>query len=66
MRPPEIETSTREEREKYIHETFQCKGDCEYCGFCAVYRGKSPEVVYDAYILGERSFQEITEEYRRI
>lgn len=64
MRPPEIETSTRKEREAYIVETFQCKGDCDSCGLCAMYRGKSPEVVYDDYIEGRRSFLEITREYR--
>ncbi|MCI6858017.1 MAG: hypothetical protein MR867_01800 [Eubacterium sp.] len=64
MRPPEIEDSTREEREKYILTAFACRGDCESCGFCAMYRGRSPEVVYDDYIEGIRSFQEITQDYR--
>lgn len=65
MRPPEIEKSTREEREKYIQETFQCKGDCDSCGFCAMYHGKTPEVVYDDYIKGTQSFMEITQKYTR-
>lgn len=64
MRPPEVESSTREDRQRYILETFQCKGDCDYCGFCAMYRGRTPEVVYDDYIEGKRSFLEITMEYR--
>ncbi|MDD7114179.1 MAG: hypothetical protein PUH88_06900 [Lachnospiraceae bacterium] len=64
MRPPEIETSTREEREQYIKATFQCRGHCESCGFCAVYRGKTAESVYEEYIEGNRSFQEITQSYR--
>lgn len=64
MRPPEIEKSTVEEREKYIHDTFQCKGDCDYCGFCAVYHGKTPEVVFDEYIKGTMSFLEIAQKYR--
>ncbi len=64
MRPPEIEASTREERQRYILETFQCRGDCDSCGFCAMYRGKSPETVYDDYIEGRRGFLEITLEYR--
>lgn len=64
MRPPEIEASTKEERQKYILETFQCRGDCDACGFCAMYHGKSPETVYDAYIEGKRTFLEITQEYR--
>ena len=64
MRPPEIEHSTREERETYIKTTFQCKGSCESCGICAVYRGKSPEVVYHNYIEGKESFQDIAMRYR--
>ena len=65
MRAPEIETSTMEERERFIHETFRCKGDCDNCGFCAMYHGKSPETVYDEYIKGTRSFMEITQRYRQ-
>lgn len=64
MRPPEIETSTREERKQYIRETFRCRGDCDSCGFCAVYRGKTAETVYAEYIEGTRTFQEITQSYR--
>lgn len=64
MRPPEIEKSTKEERERYILRTFQCRGDCETCGFCAMYRGKTPEVAYNDYIEGKRSFLEITQDYR--
>ena len=64
MRPPDIEESTIEERERYIKKTFQCKGVCEDCGFCTIYRGKSPEVVYDDYIAGKRSFYDITSDYR--
>lgn len=58
MRPPEIETSTREERKQYIQDTFQCKGDCDSCGFCAVYHGKSAEVVFADYVEGTISFAE--------
>lgn len=64
MRPLEISSSTREEREKYIAEAFQCKNDCEACGICKVYRGKSPEVVFAEYIEGTRDFQDINREYR--
>ena len=64
MRPPGIEESTTEEREQYIKKVFQCKGVCEDCGFCAIYRGKSPEVVYEDYIAGKRSFYDITSDYR--
>lgn len=65
MLPPEIERSTPEEREAYIREALRCKSDCENCGMCRVFRGKTPEVVYAEYIAGKRSFAEITMEYRR-
>lgn len=62
---PEIGSSTREERERYILEMFQCRGDCDACGFCAAYHGKTPETVYADYIEGTRTFLEISQEYRR-
>lgn len=65
MRPPDIADSTKQEREQYIKDTFECRGDCDYCGICQVYRGTEPAVVYDEYIEGKKSFQEITEKYRR-
>lgn len=46
MLPPEIERSTREEREAYIKDALRCKSDCENCGMCRIFRGKTPEVVY--------------------
>ena len=61
--PPDIETSTAAEREKYIYDNFYCRGNCEICGICKVYHGKSPELVYSDYIDGKRSFQEIAKEY---
>lgn len=48
-----------------IKDTFVCRGDCDDCGICQVYRGKEAAVVYDEYIEGKKSFQEITEKYRR-
>lgn len=64
MRPPEIENSTREERETFIRQIFQCKGDCEVCGLCRVYHGREPEIVYADYIEGKRDFLDISMEYR--
>ena len=61
---PEIENSTKEEREAYIRERFTCISDCDSCGICAMYRNKEPLVVYKDYINGLRSFQEITAEFR--
>jgi len=62
---PEIESSTREERFNYIKETFSCKGDCDVCGICAVFRGKEPLVVFSDYVDGKRTFEEIYEEYKK-
>lgn len=64
MRPPEIENSTRQEREKYIKDTFWCRGDCDSCGICQVYRGTDPAIVYDEYIEGKTPFQEIASRYQ--
>lgn len=64
MRPPEIGQSTREERYKYIEETFRCKHNCEICGICRVYGGKEPLLVYETYIEGKEDFLEITQRYR--
>lgn len=64
MLPPEIGSSTQKERENYIQTTFRCKSDCDNCGMCKIFRGKTPEVVYADYIAGKRTFAEITAEYR--
>lgn len=62
---PELLSSTREEREAYIRETFWCRSDCDSCGICQVYGGKDPVIVYEEYISGEKTFQEIADLYRR-
>ncbi|MDO4976665.1 MAG: hypothetical protein Q4E53_05315 [Eubacteriales bacterium] len=64
MRPPEINQSTKEEREEYIKEAFRCKGNCDICGNCAFLRGKSAESAYKDYIEGEKSFLDISQELR--
>lgn len=61
---PDIETSTREEREQYIRERFKCISDCDSCGICTMYRNQDPLMVYQDYIDGTRDFMEITAEYR--
>jgi hypothetical protein len=61
---PDIANSTREEREIFIKKTYWCRGDCDSCGICQVFRGKEPLIVYADYIEGVRTFQEISEEYR--
>lgn len=64
MRPPEIENSTKEEREKYIRDTFRCIADCDMCGLCAVFHGKQPEIAYADYIEGKREYLDVSADYR--
>lgn len=59
MTPPDINNSTKEEREQYIKKTFACKNNCEMCGLCQVFKGKSPEIVYLVYIEGKKDFYDI-------
>ena len=63
--PPEIKASTIEERRAYIKERFPCIADCDMCGLCKVFHGKDAESAYADYIQGERTFLEVSEEYKR-
>ena len=35
------------------------------CGMCKVFHGKDPEMAYDDYIQGKRSFSDVSEDYRK-
>ena len=61
---PDIGNSTIEERRIYVKEYFPCIADCDMCGLCKVFHGKDPEVAYDDYIKGKRTFKEVSEDYR--
>ena len=61
---PDITNSTAEERRIYIKNKFPCIADCDMCGICTVFHGKDAEVAYEAYIRGERSFEEVSADYR--
>ena len=61
---PDIMNSTDEERRIYIKNKFPCIADCDMCGICTVFHGKDAEVAYEAYIRGERSFEEVSADYR--
>ena len=63
-RPPEIRESTLEERREYIRNRYPCIGDCESCGLCKVFRGKNAETAYADSIKGERSFLEVSGDFR--
>ena len=61
---PDIMNSTAEERRIYIKNKFPSIADCDMCGICTVFHGKDAEVAYEAYIRGERSFEEVSADYR--
>ncbi len=61
---PDILKSTAEQRRDYIKTKYPCIADCDMCGLCKVFHGKDPEDAYDDYIMGRRSFQEVSEDYR--
>ena len=62
--PPEVAGSTVDERREYIKKRFPCIADCDMCGLCKVFRGKDAEHAYEDYILGKRSFMEVSADYR--
>jgi len=62
---PEISESTVEERRAYIKGRFPCIADCDMCGLCKVFHGKDAETAYADYIEGTRSFQEVSDGYKR-
>ncbi len=63
--PPNLQTSTREERIAFVNEQWQCLNHCPSCGKCHILRGRDPEILYADYIEGERPYLEITLEIRK-
>ena len=61
---PDIMNSTAEERRNYIKERFPCIADCDLCGLCTVFHGKDAEFAYETYIRGERTFEEVSADYK--
>ena len=64
LNAPEIKDSTSEERRAYIKERYPCISDCDMCGLCQVFRGKDAETAYADYINGNRSFAEVSTDYK--
>ena len=62
--PPEITESTIEERRAYIKERFPCIAECDMCGLCKVFHGKDAETAYADYIMGARSFTDVSADYK--
>lgn len=61
---PLIEESSLEERRAFIKEKYPCIADCDMCGLCKVFHGKDPEQAYVDYIVGNRSFMEVSSDYK--
>ena len=61
---PEINESTIEERREFIKNKYPCISDCDMCGLCKVFHGKDPENAYDDYIKGQRSFMDVSANYK--
>lgn len=64
-RPPDIADSTVGERREYIKKKFPCLSDCDMCGLCKVFRGQDAENAYHEYIIGKRSFTDVSEDFKR-
>ena len=62
---PSIDQSTPDERRLYIKQRFPCIADCDSCGICVVFHGLDPEEAYRDYIMGSRTFSEVSDDYRR-
>ncbi len=61
---PDIRNSSEEERRKYIKDRYPCIADCDMCGLCTVFHGKDAETAYVDYISGDRSFLDVSADYR--
>lgn len=66
MMAPQIEESTREERQAYVLEAWKCLHDCEACGKCRILKGRDVELLYVDYIEGRRSYMDVTLEVRNL
>ena len=58
--PPDINNSTREQREAYIKHRFRCISNCALCGNCVVLHGREADDAYAEYINGQKSFVEVS------
>ena len=61
-----IKDTTREEREKIVHQALwgACGIDCEFCAGCDNRGGGRIETIYQPYNDGEKEISEINAEYR--
>ena len=61
-----IKDTTKEEREKIVHQALYCACgiDCEFCSGCDNRGGGRIESIYQPYIDGLKEISEINAEYR--
>jgi hypothetical protein len=60
-----IRNTTKEQREKIVHDALGCGGGgCENCSSCGVYGAGDPVDMFQAYIDGEKEIEEINREFR--
>ena len=61
-----IKDTTREEREKIVHQSLwgDCGTECEFCSGCDNIGGGRTDDIYQPYIDGEKEISEINMEYR--
>jgi hypothetical protein len=62
---PDIASSTAEERRAFIRTRYPCIADCDMCGLCKVFRGMDAEHAFADYINGERSYMDVSADYRQ-
>ena len=62
---PDVRDSTEEARRDYIRDRYHCIADCDMCGLCTVFHGKDAELAYEDYIMGKRSFIDVSKDYKR-
>ena len=61
-----IVETTKQERKDYVQKLFHChNGDCDNCGVCQIFKGVSPQVVFQDYIEEKIEFQDIAKEFHR-
>ena len=61
-----IKDTTREERERIVHQSLwgACSVDCEFCSGCDNRGGGRIENIYQPYIDGLKEISEINAEYK--
>lgn len=65
MDAPDLETSSRLERQHFISEQWKCLADCDLCGKCSVLHGRDAEQVFAPYIEGRQDYMTLLMALRR-